>query len=1635
MLSLPALFVAVATAALGYALGAARRTAAPPDGRAASQAPQPPPDEAGPPSSEPRWRQVIDSEPEGLALFDAAGRLQHINAAGLALLGIDQARDAVGRPFDEFVTAPHRPAFAALVESVFRGESSTLELEIRSGRDVRRWVVMRAAPLRDDDNRIVSMLGVAHDVSERKRAEGLLRWEKRALELIVQPGRLDELLDRLVTDLEGQAPDALCSVLLLDESGRHLRRGSAPSLPAAFSTAIDGVAIGPRVGSCGTAAYLNRQVIVSDVATDPLWADYRDLALAHGLRACWSTPIRSDAGAVLGTFAVYYREERHPSRHELELIERAEKIVAIAVMRKQGESALREQRNRLELALEGGDLGVWEWFPQTGQTTHSAMWARLLEYEPSEFEGTFDFFAGLVHPDDLPLVTQRLQDHLAGRTEGYQSQHRLRTRSGGWKWVFDRGRVVRSDEHGPVLVSGVASDITALKEAEAALQASQERYEVAVLGSSDGLWDWDMRTNATYFSPRWKAMLGYGDGEIANDYPTWESLLHPDDLAPTVAALQGYLAGEVPAYQPEFRMRAKDGTYRWILARGAVLRDGDGRPVRMAGSHTDITARKENEEALRASQRVIQAILDAIPVRVFWKDRELRYLGCNSAFARDAGFVEPKDIIGRDDYQMGWRDQADLYRAGDLAVIESGAAKLHVEEPQSTPDGQTITLLTSKVPLHDSSGQTTGVLGTYLDISERKRAEEEVRRLNSDLEATVRARTAELQASEAQLRDIFDGTSELIQSVDRNGRILFTNRAWRDTLGYTEDEAAALNIFDIVHESHREHCAGFLARLMAGEDAGVFETVLMARDGRPCLVEGSVSVRMAGGEAVATRAILRDVTARKAVDRALRESEEKYRLMIQSSRDAILTLHPPDWHFTSCNAAAVELLGAADEAQVCATAPWALSPEVQPDGRRSADGAREHIERAVEAGSASFEWVHTRLDGTPFTATVLLSRVVQVGHTYLLATLRDITQQKQSEAAMKALNENLDQLVTERTGQLRESEERFRVLVDAAPSAVIMAAPDGRITFANRRAEAVFGYRPEELVGRLVETLLPESQRAAHARLRSGNWTNLPPRALGRDGTLAARRKDGSDVPVEVGLTPVEVAGRTFMMATVTDITARKQAEDAVKRLAAFPEVNPNPVIELDAGATLTYSNVAASALARALGLDEPRAMLPPDVSTIVRECLASGQERLGLEYKFGRRVLSWSFYPIAGRGVVHAYAAEVTERLALEAQLRQSQKMEAIGQLAGGVAHDFNNILSVVMMQAEVSAAADDLPDDTMEGLREIQSCAERGADLTKQLLFFSRRQVMQPRDLDVNDVVTALAKMLQRIIGEDVRLELHLHTAKLPARADAGMLNQVLLNLAVNARDAMPKGGRLRVETWERVVDDRTERPYPDIHSGRYVGFSVTDTGGGIAADVLPRIFEPFFTTKEAGRGTGLGLATVFGIVRQHGGWLNVASEVGRGATFDVYLPASVELQPAAEPRASRPAPVGGTETLLVVEDEASVRSLVRSVLERRGYAVLEASNGVEALKVWAARRDAISLVFTDMVMPEGISGQELARRLRAEKPDLRVVFSSGYSPEIAGRELKLGTGENFLQKPFTTEQLLDQVRQALDATPTLA
>jgi two-component system, cell cycle sensor histidine kinase and response regulator CckA len=404
--------------------------------------------------------------------------------------------------------------------------------------------------------------------------------------------------------------------------------------------------------------------------------------------------------------------------------------------------------------------------------------------------------------------------------------------------------------------------------------------------------------------------------------------------------------------------------------------------------------------------------------------------------------------------------------------------------------------------------------------------------------------------------------------------------------------------------------------------------------------------------------------------------------------------------------------------------------------------------------------------------------------------------------------------------------------------------------------------------------------------------------------------------------------------------------------------------------------------------------------------------------------------HPVGAQKQWLSLAVDVTERSNLEAQLRQAQKMESVGQLAGGIAHDFNNLLTVINGHASLIMSGEKLDDTAADSVREISEAGKRASALTRQLMTFSRKQELVLQAVDLNGIVNNIIKMLRRILGEDVALEVDFDPGLALINADLGMIEQVLLNLAVNSRDAMPRGGQLRIATASVTIDEAGAQQNPESAPGNFVRLEFGDTGCGIAPENLSRIFEPFFTTKELDRGTGLGLATVYGIVKQHRGWINVSSRLGEGTAFHIFFPASDEKSGAAPLMTGEQKVMGGTETILVVEDEMPLLKLMHHILESFGYKVLESCNGKTALEIWGEHRAKIDLLLTDLILPDGMAGPELAKILQASKPGLKVLYTSGYDNDRLAKEFPPGERVNFVQKPFHARKLAEVVYDCLNS-----
>ena len=627
----------------------------------------------------------------------------------------------------------------------------------------------------------------------------------------------------------------------------------------------------------------------------------------------------------------------------------------------------------------------------------------------------------------------------------------------------------------------------------------------------------------------------------------------------------------------------------------------------------------------------------------------------------------------------------------------------------------------------------------------------------------------------------------------------------------------------------------------------------------------------------------------------------------------------------------------------------------------------------------------------------------------VLVVARDVTERKRAEE------------------ELRRSEKRFRALIENSSDAIALLDPTGLVVYAGPSTERILGHANEDFVGSRVFELIHPEDRERTISLLNGLAQN-PGHALRIE--CRVRHKDGSWRWMEgTGKNLLNEPSVEAIVLNYRDITERKLAEVEIQKLAAFPLYNPNPVLELSTYGGLTYFNDAAQQMARALGKSNPGEILPPDLPEIIRTCLETGRSRANVEVHQDGRTLSWSFFPILVSQVVQCYAFDVTDRLNLEAQLRQSQKMETVGQLAAGIAHDFNNILAVIQGHAELLVLEPNLPSHMAEAMKQISNAASRAAFLTRQLLTFSRRQVMQPRILDLNEVVGSVTKTLNRLLGEQIALQCNYSTNLPQVLADASMLEQLITNLASNARDAMPNGGQLIVSTFTTEIDEDYAHDHPEARAGQFVCLGVSDTGTGMDKSTLSHIFEPFFTTKEVGKGTGLGLATVYGIVKLHNGWIEVESRVGMGSTFTVFLAAARARGGTATTLTGKSAVRGGNEVVLVVEDEVALRGLMRSVLQHHGYRVLDASTGGEALTVWQGNWEKIDLLLTDIVLPDRVDGQELAKEMQKQKPRLKIVYTCEYGLELGGKQTGLREGVNLLQKPFQPLALARTVRCCLD------
>jgi PAS domain S-box-containing protein len=1099
-------------------------------------------------------------------------------------------------------------------------------------------------------------------------------------------------------------------------------------------------------------------------------------------------------------------------------------------------------------------------------------------------------------------------------------------------------------------------------------------------------------------------LLGVTEAEImGRDEHAWDVIgadgapVRAEDL-PLMRALR---AGDVIRAVELGVLRPRYGDRVWLLATAQPRFDPAGQVVQVVVTSTDITAQRLALEARSRSEASLaeaQAIAhlgswetDLTTGESRWSDETFRILGMEPGDCRPS--PEAFAVAMRDD------DRHTLQMTLDRA--------LHTGEPYQIE--HRITRRGSDDRIVDvrgrveraAAGNPVRMTGTVQDVTRRRRAEDALRETNDTLTSLLAS------------------APTAIVATDRNGLVTAWNPAAERIFGWTPEEVLGKPVPFILKDD-RLAFRGRLETLMSGQ-------VLLNMEGRRLRKDGGVvnvvfsgaPLRSATGEVVGVIVALEDVTARVRAADALRQSNEALASLVSSAPAAIIVLDR-DRNVTEWNPAAERIFGWTRDDVLGKRPPNIL------DADRDAYDARM---KAVLSGSTfvNAEGRRRTKDGALVEGTFSAAPVRDAAGDIvaLMAVFVDLTEQTRARQA------------------LRRSDERYHRLIETANEGVWVVDARMKTTYVNGRMADMLGYAPAEIMGRPLLQFVHETS-AADAR-----------RAFGRRSVsnlqtdLRFSANDGRDVWAIVSTTALtEPDGRfTGVLGMCTDVTERRRAEYELLRENDFRnrvlETAHDAIFALDLDGRFTLVNRRASEIS---GYDPDELLGQPAsrlFDQLARAHLAGAVERevgaepreVDLLRKDGqRRTVRVSLEPLyeGARCVGFAGAAEdVTEPRKMEQQFLQAQKMESVGRLAGGVAHDFNNLMTAIIGYADLTLMALPPVAPSRPDIEEIRNTADRAARLAHQLLSFSRRQLIAPEVVNLNELILNTDGLLRRLIGEDIEL------VTLPAptlgsvRVDPSQFEQVLVNLVVNARDAMPLGGCLRVETanvtsgevdgGRRVTDDGAPE-------GSYVVLSVSDNGIGMTPEVRKHLFEPFFTTKETGKGTGLGLATCYGIVKQAGGEIGVETEPGSGTTFRIYLPRLEDaVADTGGDNAQQDLP-RGSETILLAEDEGSVRQVALRTLRALGYRVLEASHGEEAVRLADAHAGRIDLLLTDVVMPQ-MGGKELADRLLVARPDIRVLFTSGYTDDAMVRH---GVSENqleFIAKPFTPLSLARKVRSVLD------
>ncbi|MEW6208065.1 MAG: PAS domain S-box protein [Acidobacteriota bacterium] len=1180
------------------------------------------------------------------------------------------------------------------------------------------------------------------------------------------------------------------------------------------------------------------------------------------------------------------------------------------IERKRVEEALREGEEKFRVLAEvspvgmciiGGEQAVYvnpTAETMTGYTTQEML--------------TMNFW-DLLHPSFRDPVLKRALARQRGERVPSRYDVKYLTKAGEERWGDVSASVIRFQ--GETAILATVLDITDRKRAEEALRKSQASLEQAQARANLGSWELDIRSQTGFWS---KEMYRIFERDAALGPPSFSEFLdmiHPQDRRLIIEA-QDLAMWSDKQVSVDFRTNPKR-TMRHLNGTLESVRDASGNPVMIVGTTIDITERKMAEEALKSSESRYRMLFERNLAGVYRSSVDGRVQECNQAFARIFGYDSVQEVIGlaAQDFYFDPSDREPL-----AARLREQGALTDLELCLKRKDGSPVWVLESVSLLTDESGAPAGAQGTIIDITERKRAEELLQ--TRALQQAAVAELGQRALSGVNLSALMDETVTLAARCldveyckvlellpDSRSLILRSGVGWKEglvgqaTVGAGKDSQAGFTLLSnepviVENLATDSRFSGPPLLICHGVVSGL--SVIIPGQTKPFGVIGAHTTRRRKftlDEANFLQAlanVLAEAIERKQAEEEIHKGRLWLEAIFEASRDGIIVEENETIVYANRSYAALNGYDRIDEV---IGKPLSLFNSPQ-DNDRMLDYGRRRLRG--EAAPSLYEFKGVKKDGSLIDLEAAVS-VFDIGtKSYIVTTVRDITERKRAE------------------GRLRAAEEKYRSIIHNAVYGIYLSSPEGRFLEVNPALVSMLGY---DSAGELMAL------------------------DISRDIFLDSRER--------------ERLMKYWNEGSFEGIEARWKRKD--------------------------QSTIIVRLSGRAIRNDEER-----------------------LE-------------------AFEVIVEDITERRSLEEQLRQSQKMEAIGRLAGGVAHDFNNLLTAINGYADIIIGK--LPGDNPlhQDAEEIRKAGKRAATLTGQLLAFSRRQMLQTRVLNLNSVINDSIKMLRRMIGEDVELITRLDDDLALVRADPGQIEQVIMNLAVNARDAMPQGGTLTIETANTLIDESYTRKHVSTRLGRYVRLKVNDTGCGMDEEICLRIFEPFFTTKERGKGTGLGLSTVYGIVKQSGGHITVNSQPNKGTTFRILLPMVEEkTDEAGAPAAHRAHPPKGSETILVVEDEEAVRKLTRIILSVGGYTVLEAANGREAIEMCSQR--SVDLLLTDVVMPQ-MSGRELVEKVSIICPQMKVLYMSGYTDDAMIRHGVLDAGVPLLQKPFTPEALSQKVREVLD------